>query len=217
MARATAGGSGTRTTLPPLPRTRRTRWPCSSPRSAMLAPQASKIRRPSRPKHGDQGEVVGVGRSPGGGDQGLELQVRPARGSATRPARWGGGRSRPASASQDCVDDAGAVEARPPPTARRRHRGWLEPAYFLHPAHVQLDLCPAAPPAGRAPVRRTTPGRRAGRTRYACGSGRGSGPGRQRPPAPRDRSQRRSGRVTGQAEDSSCTMLHPLRQLPERH
>src|SRR5690349_11543269 len=35
--------------LATLPRTRRTRWPCSSPRSAMLAPQASKIRRPSRP------------------------------------------------------------------------------------------------------------------------------------------------------------------------
>ena len=50
IARATAGGSGTRTTLPPLPRTRSTRWPCSSPRSAMLAPQASKMRSPSRPR-----------------------------------------------------------------------------------------------------------------------------------------------------------------------
>jgi hypothetical protein len=49
IARATAGGRGTRTTLPPLPRTLRTRWPCSSPRSAMLAPQASKIRSPRSP------------------------------------------------------------------------------------------------------------------------------------------------------------------------
>ena len=47
IARATAGGSGTRTTLP---RTRSTRWPCSSPRSVMLAPHASKIRSPSRPR-----------------------------------------------------------------------------------------------------------------------------------------------------------------------
>ncbi|MEO3777797.1 RNA ligase family protein [Micromonospora sp. B11E3] len=50
MALATAGGSGTRTTLPPLPRTRRARWPCSSPRSPMSVPQASKIRRPRRPR-----------------------------------------------------------------------------------------------------------------------------------------------------------------------
>ena len=31
------GGNGTATTLPPLPRTRRTRWPCSSPRPPTLA------------------------------------------------------------------------------------------------------------------------------------------------------------------------------------
>jgi hypothetical protein len=31
-------------------------------------------------EHGDQGEVVGVGRLPGGGDQGLELQVSQAEG-----------------------------------------------------------------------------------------------------------------------------------------
>jgi hypothetical protein len=43
------GWQGARTTLPPLPRTRRIRWPCSSPGSAMLAPQASKLRSPSRP------------------------------------------------------------------------------------------------------------------------------------------------------------------------
>ncbi|MGH9260806.1 MAG: helix-turn-helix domain-containing protein, partial [Acidimicrobiales bacterium] len=41
MARATAGGSGTSTVLPPLPTTRRTRCPCSSPRAAMSAPVAS--------------------------------------------------------------------------------------------------------------------------------------------------------------------------------
>jgi hypothetical protein len=33
----------------PLPTTRSTRWPCSSPRSSTFVPVASKIRRPSRP------------------------------------------------------------------------------------------------------------------------------------------------------------------------
>jgi hypothetical protein len=45
----TAGGSGTSTILVPLPRTRSTRWPCSSPMSSIVDPQASKIRSPSRP------------------------------------------------------------------------------------------------------------------------------------------------------------------------
>jgi hypothetical protein len=36
MARPTAGGSGTKTILLPLPQTLRTRWPCSSPRSALV-------------------------------------------------------------------------------------------------------------------------------------------------------------------------------------
>jgi Transposase IS116/IS110/IS902 family len=49
MARPTAGGSGTRTTLEPLPHTRSNRWPRSSPRSAMSAPVTSKMRRPSSP------------------------------------------------------------------------------------------------------------------------------------------------------------------------
>jgi hypothetical protein len=35
--------------LVPLPHTRSTRWPCSSPRSAIFALVASKIRKPSRP------------------------------------------------------------------------------------------------------------------------------------------------------------------------
>jgi hypothetical protein len=55
------GGSGIRTILVPLPHTRSTRWPCSSPRSAMSAAVASKIRRPRRPEHGYQCEVAGIG------------------------------------------------------------------------------------------------------------------------------------------------------------
>src|SRR5262245_65767219 len=39
------GGSGISTILVPLPHTRRTRWPCPSPRAATLAVVASKIRR----------------------------------------------------------------------------------------------------------------------------------------------------------------------------
>jgi hypothetical protein len=59
IARPTAGGSGTRTTLVPLPHTRRTRWPCSSPRSVMSAPVASKIRRPSKPSMATSAEAHG--------------------------------------------------------------------------------------------------------------------------------------------------------------
>jgi hypothetical protein len=47
--RPTAGGRGTSTIFEPLPCTRRTRWPCSSPTSLMSAAQASKIRRPNKP------------------------------------------------------------------------------------------------------------------------------------------------------------------------
>ena len=61
MARPTAGGSGTRTTLVPLPHTRSTRWPCSSPRSAMSAPVASKIRKPSRPGMTTSAKSYGFG------------------------------------------------------------------------------------------------------------------------------------------------------------
>src|SRR6476469_5283807 len=49
MAKPTAVGSGVGTTLPPFPRTRRTRWPWTSERSSMLQPVASKMRNPSRP------------------------------------------------------------------------------------------------------------------------------------------------------------------------
>jgi hypothetical protein len=45
----TAGGSGTRTILLPLPTTRTTRCPCSSPRSSTSVWQASKIRNPTKP------------------------------------------------------------------------------------------------------------------------------------------------------------------------
>lgn len=43
IARATAGGSGTRTTLPPLPRTRSTRWSAIAARST--SPQGAQRRR----------------------------------------------------------------------------------------------------------------------------------------------------------------------------
>jgi hypothetical protein len=65
----------------------RTRWPCSSPRSAMSALVASKIRKPSRPSIGYQREVIPVRRLAGGGKQGFELQVGEPKGG-----RFGGDR-----------------------------------------------------------------------------------------------------------------------------
>ena len=63
IALPTAGGSGTRTTtLVPLPHTRSTWWPCSSPRSAMSALVASKIRRPSRPSMATRAKSYGLTR-----------------------------------------------------------------------------------------------------------------------------------------------------------
>ena len=41
----------------------------------MSAPVASKTRSPKKAEHGDQGEVVEVGGSAGGGEHCLELQV----------------------------------------------------------------------------------------------------------------------------------------------
>jgi hypothetical protein len=57
-------GSGTRTILVPLPHTRSTRWPCSSPRSLMSAPAASKIRRPSSPSMVTSAKLKAARRNP---------------------------------------------------------------------------------------------------------------------------------------------------------
>ena len=57
---ADRGWQRTWTTLVPLPHTRSTRWPCSSPRSAMRALVASKIRKPSRPSLATSRGVVRV-------------------------------------------------------------------------------------------------------------------------------------------------------------
>ena len=109
MARPTAGGSGIRMTLVPLPHTRKTRWPCSSPRSPMSAPVASKIRQAQRPEHGHQGEAVIAGRLARGGQQRLELKV-------SEPERWRFGRDMgPADmlgrgVLQYAVEDASAAE-----------------------------------------------------------------------------------------------------------
>ena len=59
-ARPTAGGSGMRTTLVPLPRTRRTRWTCSSPRSAMLALVGFEDPRPSSPSIATRAKSYGL-------------------------------------------------------------------------------------------------------------------------------------------------------------
>jgi hypothetical protein len=137
MARPTAGGSGTRTTLVPLPHTRSTRWPCSSPRSAMSALVASKIRKPSRPSIATSA-IARIRRLAGGCEQGLELQMGEPQGRRfgghRRAAHVLGGRM-----LQYAIKDAGPVEPgrdREPPG----HGGRLEPADLLHPPDVQLQV-----------------------------------------------------------------------------
>ena len=108
MARPTAGGSGTRTTLVPLPHTRSTRWPCSSPRSAMSAlwprRSAGRAGRAWPPARNRMGSPTA-----GGGEQGLELQVREPQGRRLgghrRAAHMLSGRMR-----QDAIENAGPVE-----------------------------------------------------------------------------------------------------------
>jgi hypothetical protein len=79
--RPTAGGSGTRTTLVPLPQTRRMRWPCSSPRSAMSARVAWKIRRSNGASMATRAKSLAVRGPASGGQQRLELRVsEPERG-----------------------------------------------------------------------------------------------------------------------------------------
>lgn len=56
-------GRGTRTMLVPLPHTRSTRWPCSSPKSAMSELVAWKIRKPSSPSMDTRAKSYGFGDS----------------------------------------------------------------------------------------------------------------------------------------------------------
>jgi hypothetical protein len=93
-------------------------------------------------EHRHQREVTLAVRLAGGGQHGLELQVgEPERGRLRRhcrPADMLGRR-----VIEHAVDHRGAVEPggdREPP----RHRRRLEPAHFLHPADVQLQMHPAS-------------------------------------------------------------------------
>jgi hypothetical protein len=142
-ARPMAGGSGTRTTLVPLPTTRSTRWPCSSPRSPTSVPLASKILRPSRPSIATRAKSLGVRGLPGGGQHRLELQMRQA--ERGRLGRNGGpGDELRGGVLQHPVDDAGPVEAgqhRGPPG----HRGRLVPASLLHDRTYSSRCCRWAP------------------------------------------------------------------------
>jgi hypothetical protein len=106
MARPTAGGSGTRTILAPLPHTRQ------HPVAVFLA-EVGDIRaggfedpQAEQSEHGYQREVARVRGFPGGGEQGLELQVGEPQGRRFGGHRGAahvlGGRMR-----QDAVQDAG--------------------------------------------------------------------------------------------------------------
>ena len=110
----------------------------------MSALVASKIEQAEQAEHGHQGEVARVRRVPGGGEQGLELQVREAQGRRFSGYRWAAhvlsGRM-----LQDAIQDAGPVDPggdREPPG----DGGGLEPADFLHPPDVQLRV---RPPGGQ--------------------------------------------------------------------
>jgi len=75
MARPTAGGRGTRTTLEPLPHTRNTRCPCFSPQVANVRTGGFEDPQAQQAEHGNQREVTGVGGLAGRSEQGFELQV----------------------------------------------------------------------------------------------------------------------------------------------
>jgi len=89
-------------------------------------------------EHGHQGEIVTDRRLAGRGQHGLELQVRESqRWRFRRHGRAADVLSR--RVLQHAVDHRGAVEPRrhrEPPGHRRR----LEPADFLHPLDVQLQM-----------------------------------------------------------------------------
>jgi hypothetical protein len=80
MARLTAGGSGVRTTLPPLPA--HPQYSVAVLFAEVVDAGAAGYEDPQSEEAEacDEGEVVGIGRQPGGGDQGLELQVAEAEG-----------------------------------------------------------------------------------------------------------------------------------------
>jgi hypothetical protein len=98
--------------------------------------------QPKQAEHRHQREVVRVRRLAGGGQHGLELQVgEPECRGLRRHSRPADMLSR--GMLEHAIDDGGAVEARrnrEPP----RHRRGPEPAHFLHPADIQLQVDPAS-------------------------------------------------------------------------
>jgi len=104
----------------------------------MSAPVASRIRSPQQAEHGYQREVIPVRRLPGGGEQRPGLQVGESQGR-----RFGGHRGAAHVLSgrmlQHAVQDASPVE----PGCDREpagYRGGPEPADFLHPPDVELQV-----------------------------------------------------------------------------
>jgi hypothetical protein len=129
-ARQTAGGSGTRTTLPPLPH-------AQDPVAVLLAQvvdvRADRLEDPQskQAQQAHEREVKGVGRLSGGGEHRLELQVRQPEGRGlrrdARSADVVGRRVR-----KDAVDDAGPVEARDDGQPAG-HCGGLKAPHVLQP------------------------------------------------------------------------------------
>lgn len=116
-----AGGSGTRTVLPPLPRTFSTRWPCSSPTLAMFAPAGFEDPQSEQSEQAYQGEVVALAEprgDPGGWSAMLRLagSVQPGSICSVRQVPAGG-----AGGPQLVAGHGGEQDGRPEPQAPH---GW---------------------------------------------------------------------------------------------
>jgi hypothetical protein len=80
MVRPTAGGSGIKTTLVPLPHTRSTRWAVFFAEVGDVGAGGFEDPQAEQPEHGYQGERAWVLGVAGRGKQGLELQVSESQG-----------------------------------------------------------------------------------------------------------------------------------------
>ena len=80
-----------------MPQTRSTRWPCSSPRSVISVPVASKIRNPSSPSIATRAKSQGWGDCRAAVSRASNCRWV-SRGWVIRPGLTGGGRARRASA-----------------------------------------------------------------------------------------------------------------------
>ncbi len=206
MPRPTAGGSGISTILEPLPTTRRTRWPCSSPISAMSVLQASKIRSPSMSSITTSAKSNGLAESRAAESSTSNCRCeRPSVGDSFDT------RGRRTYSAGECsrTHRSGRTQS-PPPCAGRRWR-----ACTCLPASSRRSVRsrPGSSLAGGLRVRRTKRNTGAGPRCSGCERIRRTGRGRPlRPAATRGRHRRRRRRCQLKY---SCTTMRPQARLPE--